>query len=476
MEFRDYLRILRRRWLLILGATLLAGGLAAAFAFSQTPQYASSARIFVSTAGVDDSQLLQGGQYSTQRVKSYADLVDSRKLADMVADDLDLDVPASTLVDRARATIGSETVNLTITFTHTDPAEAQRIADSYARNMAGLVRELETPPGDADPPIKATIVDNASYSEVPVEPDVLRIVLLGLAGGLMLGIGLAAVRELLDNRVHSTDELASLLDAPTLGVIGFDPDFPKRPLVSEIPPHSPRSEAFRVLRTNLQFVNVDSRNNIFVITSALPGEGKTSTAINLALSLAQAGSRTLLLECDLRRPKSAERLQMDGAIGVTNVLVGDLAVEEAIQVHEESGLHLLASGRIPANPAELLQTNAMADLLDKLRSAYDAVIVDSPPLLPVTDGAVLAAKADGTILVVRHNKVTKDQIHHAATRLAQVDASIVGTVVTMVPHRGKGYGYGYGYGYDYSSLSRHRKAEAEQPRKRSWRRRAAAER
>ena len=449
MELRDYLRILRRRWLSILLVTIAAGAAAFAFSLAQTPIYASNARLFISTSETDDAALLQGGQFSAQRVKSYADLVTSRELADRVIADLGLDVEPQEITAKVSAEVVVDTVNLSLTVTDTDPHEAQRIAQSYADSLRDLVRELETPPGGREAPIKATIVDNASLSEDPVSPNTPRNIGLGIVLGLLAGFGLAVLREMLDTRVRSSEDLESLVDAPTLGAIAFDPSASKTPLVTDISSHAPRAEAFRVLRTNLQFVDVDNPHKIFVITSALPEEGKTTTSTNLAISLAQAGVRTLLIEGDLRRPKAAERLGLDGAIGVTSVLVGTVAVEDAIQTHDPTGLRVLASGPIPPNPAELLQSNAMADLLGKLRNDYDVVIIDAPPLLPVTDAALIAAKSDGAILAVRHGKVTRDQVRHAVERLAHVDADLVGTVLSMAPTRGRQSRYGYGYGYAY---------------------------
>ncbi len=449
MEFRDYLRILRRRWVWIVASTVLVGAVAVAVSYAQTPLYASSARLFVSTAGVDDTQVLQGGQFAEQRVKSYADLIDSRELAGRVIDDLSLDIEPVELSDQVSAQAGVETVNLTITVTDADPGEAQRIAQSYAEGLAGLVRDLEARSGEEEALVKATIVDDASFSDSPVSPNKLRNLALGLALGMLLGLGLAVLRELLDTRVRSTEELAPLVDAPTLGVIGFDPGEARAHLITQIPSHAPRAEAFRVLRTNLQFVDVDAPHKVVTVTSALPEEGKTATAVNLALSLAQAGVKTLLMDGDLRRPKATARLGMDGAIGVTSVLVGTVSAMDALQVHPDSGLCVMASGRIPPNPAELLQSRAMSDLVDTLRGVFDVIVIDSPPLLPVADGAVLAAQVDGAILVVRHGEATKEQVRHAAERLAHVDAEMVGTVVSMAPARGSRAGYGYGYGYGY---------------------------
>ncbi|TNM44153.1 polysaccharide biosynthesis tyrosine autokinase [Nocardioides albidus] len=447
MELRDYLRVVRRRWISILMMAIAVTAAAGAFTALQTPQYASTARLFVTTAQTDDSQLLQGGQFSAQRVKSYADLITSRELAQRVITDTGIEVKAADLTSHVTAQAVLDTVNLDITVTDADAHRAQLIAQSYAEQLTDLVRELETPAGQTDAPIKATIVDDASLSEVPVSPKPVRNLGLGLVVGLMLGFGIAVLREVLDTRVKSLDDVAEITDAPTLGTIVYDASAVKSPLLTQVPSHSPRAESFRVLRTNLQFVDVDSKQKVFVVSSAVPGEGKTSTAVNLAISLAQGGNRTLLVEADLRRPMAAKRLGMDEAVGLTSVLVGKIKAEDVTQTHEESGLRFVASGPIPPNPAELIQSHAMEDFLAHARDEYDVVLVDAPPLLPVTDAALLAAKADGALVVLSHGKVTREQVRLSIERLAQVDAHLAGLVLNKVPAKGKSYGYGYGYGY-----------------------------
>lgn len=200
-----------------------------------------------------------------------------------------------------------------------------------------------------------------------------------------------------------------------------------------------------MLRTNLQFLDLGNQPKSFVITSAVPGEGKTSTATNLAIALAQAGKRVLLVDGDLRRPRVAKLLGLESAVGLTTVLVGRSDLADSIQVHQESGVHFLSSGPVPPNPTEILQARATHELFDALRGMYDHVVVDAPPLLPVADAAIMATDVDGAIIVVRHGKTTREQLGQAIARIDQVGGRTFGVVVNMTPRRGKGYGYGYGY-------------------------------
>lgn len=467
MELRDYLRILRRRWLLVVASVLVIVGMASIFTFTATPVYQSTARLFVSTSADgsgDVSSAYQGGLFSQQRVSSYADLVGkSEELAQVVIDDLDLNMTPGEVLSKVSATVSPETVNIELSATDPDPAMAQAIAQGYATGLSDLVRQLETPSGADDPLIKASVVDSASLPSAPISPQPVRNLGLAVVLGLLLGIGLAVVRELLDTTVKSPEDLAAATDAPLLGAIAFDSSVKTQPLVTSLGSHAPRTEAFRVLRTNLQFVDVDAATKVFVVTSSLPGEGKTTTAVNLALTLAQAGQKTLLIESDLRRPKAAEALGMDSTTGVTTVLLGKVTLEDALQESPETGLAVLASGAIPPNPAELLQSQAMTDLLRRARERFDTIIIDAPPLLPVTDAALLAALADGALMVVAHGRTTKDQVEQAGQRLEQVDAGQVGVVLNMTPVRRRGgssqqYGYGYGYGYAPTPVSKHQGA------------------
>ncbi|MGH3369642.1 MAG: CpsD/CapB family tyrosine-protein kinase [Nocardioidaceae bacterium] len=221
-------------------------------------------------------------------------------------------------------------------------------------------------------------------------------------------------------------------------------------MITGLDSHAPRLEAFRVLRTNMQFVDVDRDSKVFAVSSSVPGEGKTTTATNLAITLAQAGQRVLMIDGDMRRPHVARAFGLESIVGLTTVLIGSIDLEDAIQDGPVDTLSVLTSGAIPPNPSELLQSQAMRDLLERAKKEYDVIVIDTPPLLPVTDAALVAAQADGALVVVRHGSTTRDQLRHSIERLEAVDARALGVVLNMMPSRRGGrdtYGYGYGYGY-----------------------------
>jgi polysaccharide biosynthesis transport protein len=229
--------------------------------------------------------------------------------------------------------------------------------------------------------------------------------------------------------------LRTIANSPNLGTITFDPQVPRRPLTVHEDPQAPRAEAFRQLRTNLQFIDVDRPHKIVAVTSSMPSEGKTTTLANLAIALATAGHRVLVVDADLRRPKLADLLGLDRTVGLTSALSGRVNAEQAIQ-HWAGGVDILASGPLPPNPSELLGSVQMANTLQQLSQHYDTVLVDTPPLLPVTDAAAVAPATDGVLLVCRFKKTTREQLSAAVEALEAVSAPLLGTVFSMVPATG----------------------------------------
>ena len=445
----------QRRWLTIVVFFLLGLAGAGALTYTMTPQYESTARIFISvdTSG-SSADAAQAGLFGTQRVQSYSQLATSREVMQQVISRLNLNLTPNQLASKISSSVSTETVIIVLTVTDPDPGNAQKIAKAESEVMTSFISDIETSP------VKATVVDPASYSSSQVSPQPVLNLALGALIGLLIGAGVAVIRELLDNTVSSPDDVEQTAEAPVLASIAYDSDVPKHPLLTEAGSHAPRVEAFRLLRTNLQFLNLDTRPRSLVITSAVPGEGKTSTATNLAIALAQTGQRVLLVDGDLRRPKVASVLGLERSVGLTTVLVGRSELQDSIQKHAASGIYLLASGPIPPNPTEVLQSHAAQSLFDRLNQMFDMVIIDAPPLLPVSDAAIMARDVDGAILVVRHGKTTKEQLRQARLRLDQVDANLFGVAVNMAPRRGKGaYGYSYGYGYEYSYEPKRAKAK-----------------
>lgn len=446
MNLRDYLRAFRRSWLIVLACAALAVASAAALVAREAPAYTSTIRMFVSTPQVQEGVAYQGGLFSQQRVISYADLVIGEQVAVAVIEDLGLDLTPRQLESQLTSRVVPETVIFELTATDASPERARQIADAVGVEFTALVAELESPAVGIPAPIKVTTVDPADLATSPASPRPVRNIAVAAVLGLLAGLGLALLRDLLDVTVKDVDKLTERLGASTLGIIGYDADADKNPVPVRTRPQSPQAEAFRQLRTNLQFVDIDQDTKTIVITSSLPEEGKTRTSVNLAIALAQAGERVILVEADLRRPRVNRYLHLLDDVGVTTVLLGRLSVDEALQPYGDLPLHVLACGRQPPNPSELLSSERMQLLLRELRERADIIIIDAPPLLPVTDAAVLARQADGAILVVRHGKTTYDQVDRAVENLHLAGARLLGTLINMAPAKGRdAYAYAYAY-------------------------------
>ena len=461
MDFKQFLHVLRRRWITIVVVVAVALGIAALVNWRTTPEYESRTRVFIGLDLQSSADTTGSFFLVTGRVQSYADLADSSDLMNQVISDLDLQTTPGELADKIEAEVVQDTTLIDLQVLDEDPGQAQAIARIHAQRLTEYLSDLETPNDSSSTRIVARVTDSATYNGSPVSPRTGLNFAVAFVIGLLIGVAAAIARHILDRTVSSQEHVHEVTDKPVLASIGYDASIKKHPLLTDLGSFAPRTEAFRVLRTNLQFLDLDHQPRCLVISSALQGEGKTMTSTNLAIALAQTGRRTLLIDGDLRRPRVAGQLGLDAAVGLTTVLVGNTDVKEAIQVHEPSGLHFLASGAKPPNPTEILQSRVTHELIRELCDAYDMIIIDGPPLLPVADAAVLSTIADGVILVVQHGKTTRDAVSDAIGRLEQVGGRLFGIAVNMIPKRATG---GYYY-YYYEESSRPARKPPKEPRR-----------
>ncbi|MFI6133516.1 polysaccharide biosynthesis tyrosine autokinase [Micromonospora sp. NPDC051141] len=431
MSVLGYLRLVRRHWWIVLVTVMLTLGVAALVTVRSVPRYQASVTFFVTTASPGVMDAYQGSLFLQQRVKSYGDLLTSDRLAQSVV----ADAPLGLTADQVRGKISTEVlpdkVLLKALVTDTNQTRALKLTETLATEFTELVRKVETPADGKAPPIKIEVVSGPRVTSSPVSPRPARNLVLGGLLGLLAGAALAVLRGMADVRMRDAVALQRVTGSPLLGEIPFEAGAKAAPLIVGDAATSVRAEAVRKLRTNLRFVDVHEPARVIAVTSALQGEGKTTMACNIAIALAEAGWRVLLIDADLRRPKAADYLGLDGGVGLTDVLVGDVQVADVVQRWGEKSLLVLPSGATPPNPSELLGSKAMADLLVALRESADIVIIDTAPLLAVTDGVVVAVQADGALLVTQQGRTSRGQVAAAARALSSVSVRLLGCVLNM---------------------------------------------
>ncbi|WP_427135823.1 polysaccharide biosynthesis tyrosine autokinase [Pseudarthrobacter sp. S9] len=457
MDLHDYLRVLRRNWALVLAVTMVGilGGGAASILVK--PTYTAETQLFVAIQSSGSvTELQQGNNFSQARVQSYVKTVSTPVVLQPAIDALGLGTTSEQLSKRVSATTDLNTVLINISVADASPVQAAATAQAVANSLIKAVDSLEKPKTGGTSPVSLSIITPAQAPTSPSAPNPNLNLILGLVLGLAFGIGAALLRTALDNRIRGEADVRRATDSPVLGGIAFDPDSAKKPLLTQAHQQSPRAESFRQLRTNLQFANVTGEAKSVLITSSLPGEGKSTTATNLAIALAQAGQTVCLVDADLRRPMVGEYLGLDRSVGLTTALLGAADVDHLLQPWGEDTLYVLTSGQIPPNPSELLGSQEMKRLITRLEDVFDTVIIDAPPLLPVTDAAVLAQHVGGVVVIVGSQRIKQQDLEKSLSALNLVGAKVLGVVLNLLPMKGAdAYSYTY-YSYNEQPTSRTR--------------------
>jgi succinoglycan biosynthesis transport protein ExoP len=451
METVRYGHILRAHWVLILVTVLACTGGAAALAWTRGPVYAASTQLFVSTparAGLSPSEIYQGDLSSQARAASYAPLVSSPGLAEAVIAKLGLRRSTQSVQSAIGASVVTGTVLINVTVEDSSAREAELIANTVGTEFPQFVDALESaPPGrtsgpqpTATPPVQISISSPARLPTSPKSPHKPVYLIVGVVVGLLLGIGGAVLREMLDRRIRDDAAAEAIAGAPVVGHIPRDRKARKRPLVVVEDATSVQAEAYRRLRTNLRVLTIEQSRNSLLVTSPVAREGKTLIAVNLAFAFAQAGHRVVLVDADMRRAKLSEMLDLGPAPGLSDVL----RYHVIAPLHREHALPLevLSSGSPPPNPSELLESDRFASLLESLTTQADIVIVDSPPLLPVSDAAIIARTTAAVLLVARPTSTHTDQLDAAIECLAAAGKQPIGVVLN-------GYSAPVSGSYDY---------------------------
>ncbi len=445
MKLYDYVAILRRRWLSALVVALTVVAATAAISLMLPSQYTATTRLFFGVrAGESATDLAQGSTFTEKQMASYAEVASSPLVLGKVIRSLGLDTTTEDLAERISVEASPGTVVLEISVTEPDAVAAADIANAIGQELRTTVGILTPEQADGSEAVRATILAPATVPLDASSPRVALNIALGIALGLMLGVGVALLRNLLDTKIRTDEDVRALTASPILGSIAFDDHVPEHPVIITDEPHSSAAEAIRRLRTNIQFIGTGGECKTLVVTSSISGEGKSTTSINLAVSMADAGARVILIDADLRRPSIADYTGVEGRAGLTSILIGRAELEDVTQPWRDTSLTILPSGPVPPNPSELLGSPAMSELLTKLRSSYDVVLLDTPPLLPVTDAAILTKMVGGALVVVGADRLHRGQLQESLANLDTAGAHVYGVVVNKVAKRdANGYGYGY---------------------------------
>jgi len=440
---RHYLEVLRRRKWIVLGVLTVAVAAAAAVSYLQEPVYRAETKLVAGQrGGLIDPRF--SGSFAQQLTATMRDLLRSNLVASTVIERLELEETPDELLERVTVSINPETAVLTVSVEDPDPDRAVEIAEEVGDVFSSLVRQRFAtqpgPEGEPGPELTVTVFDPAHADPDPVSPKPIRNVALAAFLGLALGLIGGFLREHFDRALRTREAVERAFGVPVIGQIPFARVRGRDQRRVAWESFGEIAEAYRALRANLQYLGVKRPLRTILVTSAAPEQGKTTVAANLAVAIARSGASTAVIEADLRRPRLAEALGTPAAGGgLTSVLVGAaepasvaLEVEPPVDLGPSLGgrLALLPSGPLPPNPSELLSSFQMRDLLEQLGREHEYVVIDSPPLLLVSDALELARMVDGVVLVARRNRASTDEAREIRALVERLDVHLLGVVFT----------------------------------------------
>lgn len=461
VKLTDYWRILRTHWVAIVVITLVGGLAAYGWTQIQPKVYSANASGLLSTGVSSDlSSALAGENYAKSRIKAYMDVAKSRRVAEYAISTLDLDITPDVLITKVSVLNPLDTPVLKVTATADSPEQARDLAEAWVEGISEQVTALENadaPQGTNDRSIVAfTSLDSAVLPTEQSSPNTRLVVALGLLLGFALGVVYAILRNMFDRRIRSSEQLERETGLPVIGRIPFNKQFTEserlitsqggNDAINRVASEHDVAEAMRELRTNLKFMDVDDPPRTIVVTSSLPGEGKSTIVANLAVTIAASGEQVVVVDGDLRRPSVARIFGVLPGVGLTDVLIGRAELQDVLQPWGGSGrLLVLGAGSVPPNPSELLGSNAMHAVVQEL-AKHAIVLIDAPPLIPVTDAAILTARTDGSLIIAYVRRTTYDAVNHSLQNLERVRGRALGVILNGVP-RGGGNNSRYGYQY-----------------------------
>ncbi|KQM15996.1 hypothetical protein ASF83_08845 [Plantibacter sp. Leaf171] len=459
MTLHEYVQTLRKYWVLI--AVLVVVGCATGYvvAKTQVPMFRSTSSVLLSAErGESTSELAQGSNYVQSLVQTYALLAESNLVLQPVVDELDLDTTVARLSKSVSADSPLNTAIIEISVVDSDPSRAKQINDSVVASLSSAVADVSPQDDQDQPTVRLTSINSATLPNAQFSPSSTLYAAVGGAIALLLGIVFAFVRRALSTRITDGADVAHDTAAPILGEISEARRGAPVLVSLRTNPQGLVAESFRTLSANLRFASIDRPIRSVVVTSAQPDEGKSSVAIGLAQQHAESGQRVLLIDADLRHPTVATYTQLDGTVGLTSVLLGQHDLQDAVQSWGSDTLDVLTAGTTPPNPSQLLSSSSMRLLLEQASSDYDLVVIDSAPIITVTDSLWLGNMADGMLIVVRERFTRHRHLAKAVSAVEGARAELVGVVLNRVKRGDRNSKY---YTSEVESVSNIRHAVAE---------------
>ncbi len=432
MDIDSYIRVIRSHLRLVVICILGGALVATVIEWTNPPTYEATLQLYGSAGGIPSKEesAYEGQRYAQQRMRSYASLLSGRAGAEAVRRQLGLSATVGSIRQKIRVSVPPNSTLATIAARDSSPQLARAMVEALGDQAPKLIASLETPAKGERPSLYLRVTSPARVPTSPVAPRIAYLA-LGVLLGLVGGVGIAVFLDRLDDRIRDEGDVWAATGARVLGRIGDQPRQERSPVMSASA-HSPNAEAYRSLRANLVMVGGEHDARALVVSSAVPGEGKTEVVANVGLALAQAGERVALVDANLRSPRLAPLLGMAPGPGLTDLLEGQLGLNSALLPHPVGSLDLLAGGSPRPHPTELIGSKRFKSLLGELTDRFDWVLIDTPAILPVTDALVIARSAPGMILVTRAASTRLRELKQARQAVRMVETPVLGVVLNRV--------------------------------------------
>ncbi|KFI49641.1 Etk-like tyrosine kinase [Bifidobacterium biavatii DSM 23969] len=460
----DMLRIIRKHLISAIITFVVVFAAVCAYTLLVPPKYSATAQAFATynqtVANSEDiSSVNNASSYISNQIKSYPTLTTTEAVLQPVIDDLGLNVTVAQLGQQLTVTNPTNTAFVNITVEDDSPQQSATIANEVAKSLQSVVQNSLYDSSQKSP-VKLTIVQQATEPTSPSSPKVALNMAIGLVVGAILAVFVALIRDLLSTKVQESHDLQEIIDAPIMGRIPDDESLKQPVPVIVSAPSSSIAEEYRRVRTNLSFTSPVEGSNarLIVISSVSPNEGKTTTSVNIAATLAENGASVLLIDADLRHPSVADKLSLEGNAGLAHVLSGQASVKDVVQRYWKPNLHIMPAGPKPPNASALLNSKTMKELIRQALTQYDYVIIDTSPMIVANDAAVFGAMGGGIVLVSGRDVTDKRELRDIASQLDNLGVTVTGFVFNFAKETKKTSSYG-NYYYDDDDSTQHRKGK-----------------